>query len=106
MFRMLSSPYIGLLVIILEISWSRSLKDRRQVVRSVLERVNHRWNVSSMDLGPANSRTRVFLGFCALGTSSEMVQQRLDAIAGYVEALESSSEFSMIDKWIEVDKYD
>ena len=69
MLRKQLSPYIGLLVICLEISWSRSLKDRRQVVRSVLEKVNHRWNVSSLDLGPPNSRTRVYLGFSALGTS-------------------------------------
>ena len=100
------TPYVGILVIYIEISWSRSLKDRRQVVRSVLEKVNHRWNISSIDLGPMNSISRVHLGFAALGTSSEMVRARLDSIVGYVQHLENASDFSLIDKWVEVDKYD
>lgn len=98
-------PYVGLLVIDIEISFSRSLKDKRQVVRSILERVLKRWNVSAMDIGPSDSHSSVVLAFSGVGTTSEMITRRLNAVYGFVEKLEFGSEFEILDYIQEVNCY-
>jgi uncharacterized protein YlxP (DUF503 family) len=100
------TPYVGLLVVYIRISFSRSLKDRRQVVRSVLDRINRKWNISAIDLGPSGSRSDVVLGISGVGTTSEMVNQRLSAVFGFIERLEEDSEFEIIDRRQEVERYD
>jgi hypothetical protein len=100
------TPYVGLLVVYIRISFSRSLKDRRQVVRSVLDRINRKWNISAIDLGPSGSRSDVVLGISGVGTTSEMVKQRLSAVLGFIERLEEDSEFEIIDRRQEVERYD
>lgn len=100
------TPYVGLLLIRIRIICSRSLKDRRQVVRSILDKVTGRWNVSAMDMGPSGSRSEALLAFSGVGTTTEMVNRRLGSVYVFVERLESDSEFEIIDQRQEVDRYD
>ena len=100
------TPFVGLLIINIRISFSRSLKDRRQVVRSILDRVVRRWNVSAMDLGPSGSRSQALLAFSGVGTTVAMVNRRMNLIYAFVERLESDSEFEILSHRQEVDSYD
>ena len=99
-------PYTGLLLVYLQIPFSRSLKDRRHVVRSFIDRVNQRWNISSFDLGPDGSRSEVFLCFTLVDSTSEMAKTRLDSVLSFIYKMEDRNGFSVIQKWVEVDCYD
>ena len=98
--------FVGVLCADLKIFESGSLKDRRRIVRSLIDRVRTRWNVSAMDLGPDGSRTRVLLAISAVATSVSMATERLDAVLSFLQRVEEEGEFSIIDHWREVLRYD
>jgi uncharacterized protein YlxP (DUF503 family) len=59
---------------------SRSLKDKRQVVRSILDRLRNGFNVSAAEVDALDHRQLAVLGFAAVGPEERMVQGTLDAI--------------------------
>lgn len=78
------SPYVGLLVVYLRATGSFSLKDRRRIVRSLLDRARDRWNVSAVDMGPDNEKTDIVLAFSAVGTDRLTVDERLSAVHSFL----------------------
>ena len=99
-------PFVALLVIHLRIYASRSVKDRRRVVRSLLDRIRRRWNVSAMDLGPDGSLSEVELAVSAVADSERMAHQRLNAVFSFVSSEEESGEFMIFRHCREVMAYD
>lgn len=59
---------------------SRSLKDKRQVVRSILDRLRGGFNVAATEVDALDHRQLVVLGFATVGTEAEQVSKTLDAI--------------------------
>jgi uncharacterized protein YlxP (DUF503 family) len=98
--------FVGILLLSVEISWSRSVKDRRSVVKSILDRVRARWDVSAIDLGPDGILNRAFLGFSSVAPSSYMAVERLDAVRGFVESMQNAGEFDILEYNQEVERYD
>lgn len=98
--------YTGMLLVQLQVPFSRSLKDRRHVVRSISDRVRSRWNISATDLGPDGSWTSVFICFTLADSSSEEVRKRLDSVLSFIYKMEDRKGFTVINKWLEVDLYD
>ena len=99
-------PFVALLVIQLKIYASHSVKDRRRVVRSLLDRMRRRWNVSAMDLGPDGSLSEVILAVSAVADSVRMAEERLDAVFSFVALEEESGEFMIFRHCREVMTYD
>src|SRR4051812_16121570 len=60
---------------------SRSLKDKRQVVRSVLDRVRHQFPVAAAEVDAHDDPRLIVLGFAAVGAEAGPVKQALQAIA-------------------------
>ncbi len=60
---------------------SGSLKTKRQVVRSVRDRLRHDFNVSVAEVGARDHHQLVELGVAAVGTESREVRSVLDRIA-------------------------
>lgn len=97
---------LALLRVDLQIPASQSLKDRRQVVRSILEQGRRRWNVSVADLGPQGSWDQAQLVFAAIGSSLREVEERIQQIVAYLEKREDTADFEILDKKREVEAYD
>src|SRR5438128_10741050 len=72
---------IGSLTVRLLIRESRTLKDKRQVVRSVLERVKAGFNVSAAEVDTHDDVKVATLGFAAVGFETAAVRHTLDQIA-------------------------
>jgi hypothetical protein len=98
--------FTGVLFVSLVVLGSRSVKDRRRVTKSLLDRIRGRWNVSAMDLGPDGSRSDVFLGVSAVASGASMAEERLEAVFSFLCGEEESGEFSIIHHWREVTCYD
>lgn len=98
--------FSGVLFVSLVVLGSRSVKDRRRVTKSLLDRIRGRWNVSAMDLGPDCSRSDVFLGVSAVASGAAMAEERLEAVFTFLCGEEESGEFSIINHWREVTGYD
>ena len=102
----LYDPCAGVWVIYLKIAHSFSLKDRRRVVRSLLDRIRNRWNVSAEDMGPDNERTDVVLAIAAVGKEIAAVEERLAAVRSFLRGEEESGEFYLVDSRQEVNRFE
>lgn len=76
-----------------------SLKDRRRVVRSVLDRVRVRHNVAVADLGPAEDRQRAELAFACVGSNQGLLEKVLAAV---LQQVESTVEAEVVDTNVEI----
>ncbi|MDO9509046.1 MAG: DUF503 domain-containing protein [Thermovirgaceae bacterium] len=99
-----SGPFVGVMVIQLKIPNSLSLKDRRQVVRSLLEKARSRFNVSVADLGPDGSHQDAFLAFSAVSPSSSSAEERIASLERLIRTMEDSGDFFVVRETREVER--
>jgi len=59
---------------------SRSLKDKRQVVRSLLDRIRGHWNVSAAEVGHLEDLRVIELGVAAVAPEAELARRAIDQI--------------------------
>lgn len=60
---------------------SRSLKDKRQVVKSILDRLRHGFNVAVAEVGARDHHQLIELGIATAGEEAGPVKATLDQIA-------------------------
>lgn len=72
---------LGSLTVRLLIRESRTLKDKRQVVRSILDRVKSGFNVSAAEVDDHDDAKVATLGFAAAGFDTAAVKAVLNGIA-------------------------
>lgn len=82
---------IGALRIVLSLPGNDSLKGKRKVVRSIVDRLRHRYNVAVAEVGDLDVHRRAVLGLSVVSNDASHVSSMLDkltaAIAGASEAL-------------------
>jgi len=78
---------VGVLRLSLSIPAARSLKDKRQVVRKVTDRVRSRFDVSVAEVGENDIWQRAQLGIAVVGNDRRFVNEVLDKVRGFVDQL-------------------
>lgn len=76
---------VGLLSVELFISDAASLKDRRQIVKSLLDRLAHRHNVAVADLGPDGAHRHAHLAVVTVANEEAHVHRVLAAALRLIE---------------------
>lgn len=71
---------VGSLRVRLFIREARSLKDKRQVVRSILDRLRNEFNVSAAEVEMHDDYRSAILGFAMVGAETKHVRDALQAI--------------------------
>ena len=71
---------VGFLTVHLCITDGMTLKDKRQVVRSVLNRTRERFNVAAAEVGCLDTPRRAELAFTAVSNDGRHVREALDAV--------------------------
>ncbi|MBL3572188.1 MAG: DUF503 domain-containing protein [Synergistaceae bacterium] len=99
-----ASPSVGILWLCLFIPQSTSLKERRHVVRSLLDQTR-RQNVSVSDLGPVGSRKEAHILFAIAGSSPESASRFLDSLERQICRLEENALFEIREIRREVEIY-
>ena len=102
----LCEPYAGVLIVYLKVVHSSSLKDRRKVVRSLLDRMRGRWNISAEDMGPDNEKTDAVLAIAAVGKEFAAVEERLAVVLSFLRGEEGAGEFYLVDSRQEVNSFE
>jgi uncharacterized protein YlxP (DUF503 family) len=77
---------VGSLRVRLLIRESRSLKDKRQVVRSIKDRLRNSFNVSAAEVDALDHRQLAVLGFAAVANEAGHVKAVLEQILGALRA--------------------
>ncbi|HHI00893.1 DUF503 domain-containing protein [Thermovirga sp.] len=106
MFKRCESPVVGLLILEIKIHGAKSLKDRRQVVRSLVTILRRRWNVSVSDLGPLDSWSDAIMAIGVIGSSFDSVEDLLSEVSQFLTIKEDLAEFSIVRMKREVEKHD
>jgi uncharacterized protein YlxP (DUF503 family) len=78
---------VGAAVVELCVHGARSLKAKRGVVRSVVQRVRNRFNLSVAEVGGQDTWQRAVLGLACAGSDAVRVRQQLEGAAEFIEDL-------------------
>jgi uncharacterized protein len=73
---------IGLLTLDLHFPGARSLKDKRQALRSLETRIRNRWNVSLAEVEHQDLWQRARLAVVSVNTDHVHLESTLDSVAG------------------------
>lgn len=78
--------HIGSLRVRLLVRESRSLKDKRQVVRSITDRLRDGFNVSVAEVGELDHRQLAVLGVAMVGSEARHVREALEQVVNALRA--------------------
>lgn len=98
-------PWIGIALFSLVLFDSFSLKDRRHVVRSLVDRMKKHYNISIADLGPDGLWGRADIAVSCIGSSHRETEQRLTQVRSFMENVEANGEFEIASARQEVFSY-
>jgi uncharacterized protein len=68
----------------LRIEHARSLKDKRQVVKGLLEASRRRFGVSAAEVGGQDTWQRAVLGFAVVASSARQADEVIDSVDDFV----------------------
>lgn len=69
---------------------NHSLKEKRMVLKSVIEKVKNRFNVSIAEVGENDLWQRAELGVAAVGNDRAFVNSSLDKVMNFIEGLHTA----------------
>ena len=78
--------HVGLLTVDLRLPEARTLKDKRQVLQSLLDRVGARFNVSATEVAYNDEHTRAQIAVACVGNSATHCDEVLDKVLGLIDA--------------------
>lgn len=90
---------VGVLTVDLHMRQNTSLKDRRRIVRSLLDRARNRFGVAVADLGPGEDYRRAVLAFACVGKSPALLEQVLEEVR---RGIETDGQAEVLSAFVEV----
>jgi len=78
---------VGICQIRLIIHDTRSLKEKRRVVKSVVEKVRNRFPVSIAEVGDHELWQSAVIGFCLISNEQVFVRSSIDKVINFIENL-------------------
>jgi uncharacterized protein YlxP (DUF503 family) len=78
---------VGAAVVELHVHGSQSLKAKRGVVRSIVQRLRNRFNLSVAEVGGQDTWQRAVLGISVAGSDATAVRRVLERTEGFIEQL-------------------
>ena len=66
---------------------NRSLKGKRKIVKSMVDKVRHRFNVSIAEIGSNDNWQRIELGISFVGNDRRYIDSSLTRVLSYLESL-------------------
>ncbi len=78
---------IGICQLDLRIPENHSLKEKRHVIRKVIDRVKHRFNVAISEVGDNDLWQRAQIGFCTVGNDRRHINSSLDKVIDFIEKM-------------------
>lgn len=94
---------VGLLTLELGIEHAQSLKDRRQVVRSIKDKLRHGFNVSVAEMDEALVWNRATLGIAAVSGSPAYLAGQLREVESAARRLANGLGCEILDSFAECD---
>jgi len=78
---------IGICQLDFRIPENQSLKGKRHVVRKMIDRVRHRFNVAISEVGDNDLWQRGQIGICTVGNDRRHINSSLDKVVDFIEKM-------------------
>ena len=78
---------VGILKIDLHLHDNRSLKGKRKIVKSIVDRIKYKFNVSVAEVGSNDKWQKIELGVSAIGNDRRHIDASLNNIRAFVDSL-------------------
>jgi uncharacterized protein YlxP (DUF503 family) len=78
---------IGVCQLDFRIPENQSLKGKRHVIRKMIDRVRHRFNVAISEVGDNDLWQRAQIGFCTVGNDRRHINSSLDKVVDFIEKM-------------------
>ena len=78
---------VGILKIDLHLHDNRSLKGKRKIVKSMVDRIKYKFNVSVAEVGSNDKWQKIELGISTIGNDRRHIDASLNNICGFVDSL-------------------
>lgn len=85
----------------LRIEHARSLKDKRRVIKGLLEGARRRFGVSAAEVGGQDTWQRAVLGFAVVASTAHQAAEVLDSVDDFVWSLPEVEVLSAERTWLE-----
>jgi uncharacterized protein YlxP (DUF503 family) len=95
--------FVGVCRVVLSLPFNDSLKGKRSVVKSILERARVKFHVAAAEVDDMDAHRRAVLGFSAVSNDARHLQSMLDKLVSFVA---TASEAQVLDKSTHVERYD
>ena len=76
---------IGACTLTLRAPWVQSLKEKRMIVKSILEKTKNRFNVSIAEVDKQDNHDTIVLGFACVSNESRHANNMIDTIIRFIE---------------------
>ena len=93
---------IAKLTVEISIAHAQSIKDRRQVVRSLKDNLRHGFNVSVAELDDASLWNRATLGVVAISGSTDYITGQMREVDDALHRLCNGLGAEIVDSWVEM----
>lgn len=78
---------VGILRVELRVHDNRSLKGKRKIVRSMVDKVKNKFNASIAEIGSNDKWQKIELGVSTIGNDRRHIDASLNNILAYMESL-------------------
>lgn len=78
---------VGTLKIEFHLSENRSLKGKRKVVRSMVDKVKSKFNVAIAEVGANDKWQKIELGVCTVGNDRRYIDSSLNHVLAFLDSL-------------------
>lgn len=79
---------VGICHLDVRIPESHSLKGKRHVIRKLIDRVKHHFNVSISEVGDNELWQRAKIGICTVGNDRRHINSSLDKVVDFIEKMQ------------------
>lgn len=91
--------FVGVLKLHLRIYNSFSLKEKRRVIKSLIERIKNKFNVAIAEIGENDTLRKAIIGISLVSNSKVAVDKQICSIFNF---LESNPEIEIIDREVQI----
>ena len=91
--------FIGVLTVKLHIPWSHSLKEKRQVLKSLCAKVRQKYNVAAAEVGSQELWQMAELCFVTVAAASQPGERLLADLERFIEASTDTVIVEMTRQW-------
>ena len=78
---------------------AHSLKDKRQMMKKIVDKTRAKFNVSMVEIADCNLWQKGYVGFAVMGINKDHVQVAIENVQKYIESLYAGE---IIDSWTEI----